>query len=544
MENKKLSVQEIKFILLVSFILIIVTGLSFIFGYFIKGNLIYTGINIFSPIDGPVYYSYIEQIKEGNFLLDNLFSNETGAVKLFNPFWLFVGLIARIFQLSAPGAYHLFRIILTPLFLLVLYKFISFFYPDLTLKRKKLCFLYSIFASGLSSFWLVFNNYPALIQKFSVAMDLWVPESSNFLILFCSPHFLASLTLIILIFYYFFKFNETKKIKYSILAGLLALFLFSFHPFYVLTVYGVLLTYLLVSFIKNKKIAWLSILNYSILVLISLPAVFYYLYLMATNLDLQIKAQQNNCLTPDVLVFLVSYGPGLIMASLAIIYLLKKKSLTEKKLFLIIWFLITIVLIYGPFNFQRRLSEGFQVPLTLLAFMGLLVLYDFFKNKYSIFKDLKMRQFLIFFIIFFCLSNVTAYFFNLKYLSSKPEIVYVRPEIVSALTWYKSQTNLEDAILASPANGNIIPGLIGRRVFLGHDKETINFKAKLVQADWFFSSNQDDKSKKEFLENNHLAYVFYTDNEKKLGDYNPAEKDYLKLVYQDNGVEIYKFNPD
>ena len=537
----KLTSKEIKFVLLVSLILIVITSIPFIYGYLIKGSSFYNGLHVFSPADGSVYYSFIWQVKDGHYLMSDLFSNEVNSPNLFNPFWLGAGLVARIFNFSPFITFFLLRLILIPLFLFVLYKIISFFLNQFEERLRKFAFLYSIFATGVSA--IVFFFWPKLLRG-GWPIDLWVPESSNFLIIFNSPHFIASITLILLTFYYLFLALEEKKIRLSLMAGLLALVLFSFHPFFVTTIYAVSFVYVIFLNIKNKKFDLAIFKNYFIFVLVSLPSVLYYLYLLSANISLKIKAWQNTCYTPGGISFFISYGLGLFFAIFAIVYLLNKKNLTNKNLFLIIWFVVSIILIYGPFNFQRRLTEGFQVPLTILSFMGLIAVYNFLKIRWPGLKNFMSWGLLVPFVFLFCLSNVIIYAFDFKYLATKPDNIFINQDIKNAAEWYRSQTSIKETILASAEVGNIIPGLVGRRVFIGHGVETINFNNKGQQMLWFFKTNTDDLAKKEFLQNNHLDYIFYAAKEKELGDFFPQKKDYLKSVYKNNSVEIFKFIPD
>jgi hypothetical protein len=547
--NDKLSKEETKFIWLLSLILIIIACAPYLYGYLIRGDLFYGGQHIFNPGDGYVYLSYIEQVKEGKFLLDNLYTNEVENVPLFNPFWLIIGLVARIFNLSSVLALHLFRVILIPIFLWSLYKLISYFLPNYSLKRKKICFLYSIFASGLGGLLALFVAKGNLFYYFShylyASMDIWVPEAFNFLIILNSPHFIASLTLIILIFYYFLRSIEYKKLKYSLISGVLALFLFSFHPFYVPTIYLIPLFYLLFLFIKNKKIEQRSILSYFLLVFISLPSVLYYLFLLSTNLPLQIKASQNNCLTPGGITFFITYGLNLFFAIFAIVVLVQSKKVSDKSLFLSVWFWSSILLIYAPFNFQRRLTEGFQIPLMILSFMGLVAIFNFLKIKFDSLKKLIIIiSVLLIFILFFCLTNLAIYIKDFKFLRSKPDIIYFKKEFIEALDWYKNQTTLKETLLSGWLDGNPIPGLIGRRIFIGHGIETVNFSDKAAEVKWFFNANNNDLDKKEFLRSNKINYVLYSFREKALGSFEPEIKDYLELVFKNSEVSIFKVIAD
>jgi len=541
--NYQLSKKEIKFIISLSLFLIVLTCLPFIYGYASQGDFVYTGLHKLVPVDGALYFSYLEQIRQGNWLLDILYTNETDYLQFFNLFWLVVGLVGKILHLNPALTFHLFRIILLPFFIYIVYKFIKLILPNLELRLKKVFLLYIIFSAGFGGYWsLIFPDKEFSPLNFDFPIDLFVPEANNFLILFYSPHFILSLSLIICIFYYFLRAIWEKKIIYSILAGVVGLFLFNFHPFYFITIYSIPLVYLVVICVSKRKIIWQYFLYYILLVSISLPSVSYYLYFLLTNENFQIKSAQNNSLSPLASYFFLSYGLNLILAILCQVYLIERKKVNKRIIFLFVWFWFGIVLIYGPFNFQRRLTEGWQIPLATLACLCLLIIWLYIKRQKIEIKKAYLYFLTGFFVVMLCFTNILFLYKDIKYLQRKSCYVYLTKDFSQALAWYKQQTNFSQTLLCSIQNSNIIPGQIARRVFLGHAVETINFNEKVTKLDWFFSNNQDDQQKIEFLKQAKIDYVLYTALEKKLGDYDPLAKEYLKLVYENDKVQIFQVN--
>lgn len=530
--KKFLNKSEIKFLILVSALLIIISTLPFVYGYLIRGDNSYLGLVRLSPVDTSVYYSYIGQVKEGNFLLDDLFTQEGSQAQLFNPFWLVVGLSARLFNLSPLIAYQLWRILLLPLFLLVLYKFCAYFFNDKNERIKKYAFLFLLLAGGWGGFVRMLSP-EFYSQKIHFTLDLLVAEASNFLILFYSPHFLASLILLITTYYLWLLAMEKQSLKLAVYCGLSALGLFSFHPFFVLPVYLIPGVFLLFYFGSQRKIIWPAVWSYLLLIAISLPGVLYYGLSLMLNVWLKIKASQNNCFTPNFVIVILSLGFLFFLANFTAYYLLSKRKLDFKTTFLLVWFYLNLLLIYAPVNWQRRLSEGLQIPTAILAFMAVLIILGRLKNKFS-------RALLYFLILLLGYSNLVFYFENLAYLGARPDIAYVSRPFTAALAWYHDQTDARQLLLASNLSGNVIPGQIYRRVYLGHSVETLNYVEKYYQAASFFSGNTNDQAKINFLRDNRIDYVFYSVNEKSLGSFEPQAKNYLQEVYRNSEVKIYK----
>lgn len=537
----KISRREIKFVLLISSLLIIITSLPFFYGYLVRGIDYYLGTQYINGIDGSVYLSYIAQVKDGNFLLENLFTNEIPGEISFNPFWLIIGLFARVFNLAPIISFHLARIFLIPIFLLILYKVIIFFLGETDLKIKKLGFLFAIFASGLGAYIMFFwPPGPTLLDQVNIPMDVWVSEGFNFLILLSSPHLLASLSLLILALYFFFLAIENNSCRHSVLAGLAALALFSFHPYHVLPIYSVPLIYLAIKIIRQRSGIWQYLRHYLILLAISWPPVLYFLYLSLFNASFKNKALQNICLTPPVFNFFISYGLLFLLAVFTMVYLTDKKSWTDKYIFLAVWFFAAIFLMHAPLIYQRRLAEGFQIPLIILAYQGLLIIYRSLKNQEPTFKPAKLKAILLVFFLLFGFSNFYAYLNSFMYLHSENQLVYIPQDLAKALFWYRQSSTIEQTMMTDSHPGNIIPGMIKRRVFLGHPVETNNFHYKYGQVIWFFQSNGNDQAKKDFLKTNRIDYILYSAAEKKLGEFKPQEKDYLKEVYKNKQASIYQ----
>ena len=533
------------FLLGISLLVILLTELPFIYGYFINDHRHYfTGLNTIAVIDGPVYLSYIEQVKAGHYLFSDLF-NSNDNFQFFNPFWLLVGLVARIFNLAGTLTLQLFRIILIPFFLWALFRIIKLFLPG-TDWQKKTCFLLALIYSGFGIFFLPLAYLNTLKPDLAkVPIDLWAYESSIFMVLRYYPHVLLAIGLIFLIFYYFYLGIEKNNWAKASLAGWLALLLFSFHPFQIPLIYGVLLVFALVMAFKNKKFgSYLG--KYLLLLLISCPAVFYYFDQLFINENMFLKAVQNNNLMPGFWLFILSFGLAFLLACSELVIIIKKKNFSSANIFLIVWFLTTIFLVYSPLNFQRRMLGGFIVPIIILAFIVLLEIY---KKIADLPGNLKNFLAVIFFLfvsltnLFIYSQDFRAYWLSINYAQIEhQDLMYIDNDVKGALDWYKCTATSNDIILTSYERGNLIPGLTGQKVYWGHPIETVGFRGKRQKVEAFFAANNLDLEKIDFLKTNKITYLFYSEFEKKLGDFDPTQKKYLKAVWQNPAVTIYKIN--
>ncbi|MFA6410029.1 MAG: hypothetical protein WCW26_00425 [Candidatus Buchananbacteria bacterium] len=532
-----------------SLLMIFITTLPLIYGWLITPpDKIFTGIHFAALNDWFVYYSYLEQVRQGHFLFSDLFSSQPGLAVL-NPFWLGVGLFAKIFGLSNLLAFNLIRIILIPVFYFVAYLFLAYLFSET--KKRKISLLLLSFSGGLGFF--LFNQiikYPYNFSdgRFNWPMDLWVPEFDTFLTLYYSPHFIASLILILLVFLLTAIFAEKEKLLYGVWSGFAALVLFSFHPFHILTIFAVILVYLIYLMLVQKKWFWSYFWYYFILAAISAPSIIYYLYLLKFDWLTSQKALQNLCFTTPFWLTVVSYGLILLFGILGIYNLFKeklifKKGLSKRLTLVFVWALVSFCLIYFPVNFQRRLTEGLHFPLVVLATIGLFVVCQIiFSQKSKLSKFLFSQRYVVLFFIvtLFIISNIFILATDLFIYADSRPWAYLDTGLIKAAGWLKAVDG--DKVVFNSAENviNVIPAYSGKRVYVGHGVETPNFKQKQEEVNWFFTKNRSLDIEQSFLSKRNINYLIYGPAEKEIGNYQPEIKPYLKEVYRNEQVIVYQ----
>lgn len=549
---RSIDKKEWHWVMWMSVFIILITTLPYIYGWLqTPPNHTYTGLHSLTPGDVHVYFSWMEQVKQGHFISKDLYTSEPQARVLLNSFWSIEGLIAKYTGLSNNLVFQLSRIILIPFFLSLLYLLSAFVFKEKM--WRKISFVFLSLASGwgfLISLFLPNSVYAK--GWYNWPLDLWAPESNNLLTMFQSPHLILSTAFILLILGLSWWAIETDRYQYSLLAGLIALAELQFHPFHAPTIFGVLAGYFLVQLlagwkkIKTVKDYLFKILKHSLVVLvISLPSIIYWLTLELTDLVTQIRTYQNVCLTPPLWITLASYGLLIPLAVWAIYNFHRPEHKFDNlKIFFTSWLVVQFALLYAPLAFQRRLMQGLQLPMIILAVWGLKFVYQTLQKK------LKPRQFnfyvlnkplmIILFIFVLTGSNLYNWIREIAVFAKSYPQLYVRNDVVAAYEWLQQNTPPETVILSDLYNGNLIPGRTGRFVYVGHGVETLFFESKLARMAWFYSTNEFDDKKIKFLKHNRINYVFYSPNEKGMRAFKPSEKNYLKKVFQQGEAEIYQ----
>jgi hypothetical protein len=552
---KSIDKKEWRFIIILSIVVILLTTLPYLYGWYQtpEGHT-YTGLHSLTPGDIHVYFSFMDQAREGNFISKDLYTGEPQARVLLNSFWSIEGLIGRVTGLSNILVFQLSRILLIPIFIFTLYLFSCLFFNKKVWRKISIIFL--TFASGLGVTITIFLPDSVYAKGwYNWPLDLWAPESNNLLTMFQSPHLIASTILIIFIMFLMFLAYEHNKLKYSVSAGVLALILFQFHPFHTPTIFAVLSTYILVKVIqdikkyKDKSDIWFNYVKHSlVLAVVSFPSIFYWLLLQQFDFVTQLRVYQNVCLTPSLWVTAVSYGFVLLLAIYASYRIIRHYRSDNKHIFLVVWFVIHFLMLYSPFLFQRRIMQGLQVPMTILCVYGVYFLYEYLKkklpkDKFEFFISNKHLAIIVF-ILLFTSAGIYNWIREIAVFTEVYPQLYVPDDKIAGYKWLKNNTNEDDVILTDLYNGNLIPGRIMRKVYVGHGVETLFFDNKFMRMVWFFSFDEADDKKEKFLRDNNIDYIFYSGNEKGIGDYNPAEKNYLEPVFHFGDTDIYKVNEE
>lgn len=508
--------KEFFYVFLIAISVLLISNLSYYVPLLARNDgLIFLERHKINSEDVYTYVSTIEQVRQGRFLTENEYTSEPQVPSLLRPSYILIGNFAKAFGLSSLAAYHIFRILFSITFLFTLYQFLYLFFN----KSEQRIYAYSIvlFSSGLG--FLLSNWVPGSI-------DLWIPEAITFLSFSEAPHFILSLTLLLTGFYFFIKYLKTENLS-LLLPMFFSFFVLSFeHPFDLVVVVPVLF----LTSLWNKK----SLVFSSFVAIFSGIGLTYQIYEAVGNPILKVWNAQNILLSPPPINYLVGFGLLVIFGLIGINIFMQELRVEQK--FIITWVGVTTILIYFPFNFQRRLIEGIHIGLCMAAVYGI---YKFIER----YKEKNKKWILIGILVILSLSSLFSVYQDFQTYGNDPKDLpyyYIRPENIEAIRWIGTRTSFNDIILSNRFFGNLIPGVIGRKVFIGHAIQTINFSQKINMTNEFLLET-DDKRAYSFLTKNHITYIFLGSNDSMIQyGFKPDEKTYLRKVYKNSGVSIYK----
>ena len=474
---------------------------------------VFLGTHSINAGDTPVYYSWIEQTREGSVLHRNLYTPDEHPPFLLNIFWLGGGLAARVFSLSAIATYHGARFLLIPALLAVLYVVAAFFFE--TVRERRIALLLIVLSSGIGGLVVLLVGEPSGLHP----IDLWVPEAFVFLTLSDSPHFMMSDVLMLLTFLFFIVGQERHSFRYTIAAGATALLLFQFHPYHAPTVYAV---------VTVSTAAWValgrarfrdSFARLAAMILVSCPALVYYAWTLHAFPIQRQYAVQNVAPLPDLAMTLASYGALPVFAAAGLMASFRAPKRSDREIFLISWLAAQLLVLALPFPFRRRLTQGLQIVLALLAAGPLSRLLSP-KDRPSPASPNWLGVALAV-LLFFGSSNLSILMRDWSlYVSQSPQ-AYVPANMFEAFRWLRANTPRDAIVLSSYPTNGLIAAFGLRQVYVAHWGMTADFRSRYAVTSRFFSEGGTSDERVAFLRSQGIDYLFLGPKELVSGAIDP-----------------------
>jgi hypothetical protein len=518
-------------------------------------NEVFSGI--WFNIDDGSYLSVIHQGLNNHWTYRNLFTTEPHEAVFIQGFYLSLGHLGRLLNLTVVQTWHLSLVLANLTLFIVLYQFLAQFLS--APKQRLFAYLLAIFGAGYDWF-----QFPTWLERAAaleaVPIDLFMPEAHLFYSALTFPHFSAGTTLLLLIFWWSLRalMPDQKPGRgwwYAFLAGLGNLLLIVIYPFLILLTAAVLGVFYVYLLRRARSFLWSA--GFKLLIIFSLPIplLAYYLLVLMNNAVMRAWNAQAVTLSPNPIHYILTYAPYLLLGVWTLRYLRDDPTRVRDRLvFLWIWVGCVAVLLYLPINPQRRFVEGLQVPLAILASWGLFatVLPRIMRTRavQALTNQPRYSQAgisrLVLFVVFAgtCLFNAYLYLGTVATLGLIQPYPVFRPQAeIEAMDWLKENTPPSAVVLGSYWTGSYLPGRSGNTVFVGHLYETIDFTAKRELANRFFSPDTPADWRRSFIEQQAIDFVFIGPHERQFEPFS-LEEDFgggsLDLVYQNEQVRIYR----
>jgi len=542
------------------------TSIPYLLGAALSSQASVFGGFVLGVEDGYSYLAKMRQGAQGAWLFHIVYTSEPHDGALF---FLFHILLGKLAQLAAGLGhwpltetmvvlYHIARVVFGAILLLTVYRLAAMFTASRAIRR--LTFLIVAFSGGLGWLLLLLGQPD---WWGSAPIDLILPEGYTFLVLYAFPHIALARTLLLAGFIALWtdvSYRGTgdaertyknctfcacvvKLIRGWLLAGLCWLAMGLIVPFYVVVAWAVTSVVWFALALRRRAIDRDETRRSVTACLVSAPILVYSVIVFATNPVMRVWSEQNLVLSPHPLHYVMGYAPVAVLAILGAVCVLRQHD--EMRLRLVAWAVVVPPLLYLPFNLQRRLIEGWQIPLAILAAFGLMrfVLPAWRRTRlvrwlvrFPRYSARGMSRWVIALIL---LAMVPT---NILLLGSGSLAVLARlgPIFrsggqVRALDWLAARVTYDDVVLSSYSTGNYLPARAGARAFIGLGTETVHIEEKRALVNRFFDASASDEWRAQFLRQWRITYIFVGPDESF-----SADASFLRPVYQSDGHTIYK----
>lgn len=540
----KISLQEWKFIALVTGVVLVLSSLLYIFAASsAPENRHFMGF-ILNVSDHAQYLSWYKAFQSG-FLISNLLTSESNRPLFFNLLWFILGRIGLYTGIDYAWIYQIFRWISGISFALMVYISAAWFFPSIL--HRKFAFLTIILGSGLG--WiLVVMKYTITRGELLFPLDLYVAEGNSFLSLLGYPHFLEASAFILLIFWLLLIGEERQKFRYPFIAAVAAFLLGWQHGYDLVIVWSVPLGYIGVRWLIDRVLPVYWIKALILLIIISWPPALYAVLLTRFDpLWQEVLAQFANAgvYTPTPPHMLILMGLPLLVAIMTFLHYLRLwwsqrqslRSSARNLAFLCTWFLVGWGLCYLPTDFQIHMINSWQVPVGLLATAGFL---DYFLPRFNFWRMKNAPQRVMGLALLLIIpTNIYLLAWRFVDLNRHDYPYYIYQGEYQALKWLEHNAPAGAVIMSAMEVGQFIPGISGKKAFLGHWAQTVNFYAKRDVVKEFFDLQTGEERRREIINQYDVDYVFWGMVEQELGRYNPDYSYFLSKVYEAEQVKIY-----
>ncbi len=536
-----LSRKEYKFILFSYFLIFGIISTPYIWGYISEpDDFKFTGMTIGVSIIATST-DWMNQAKEGAWLFTTNRTHEAVPALFLNTLFLIMGLFAGFTGISNIVTYWIFYIISVFGFFIILYYFVAFFFKE-PIKRKT-SFIIALTSAGFGFiFWITFKflNYTPFFFSDRIPLssrifpiDLWLTDAIPFLTIYSSYiQQIASISLMLLIFMYFVKSLKCYELKYILYSGILTLILCTFHLYDVVTIYVVLTVFVIIKLMKKMNLQILKM--YFGYISISISPMIFNFYAFILHPTFKEFTTFNLQLSPNPFSFVIGLGIPLILG----IYYISRVHLDDKKIFLVVWTIVSLSMAYFPLTVQRKFQLGLGIPLAILA------TYAIFEFVLPKFKKHQQNIILIFLIFLMMPTNILwivkeSYKVNTHGYPGVDYPYYTHNLDLEAIEWLRVNAGEKDIIFSGGITGGRIAGMVSKKVYWGGNDMTLNYQIKNQYVENFFNDMRQVE-RKNLLYDNNISLVYYGVEEELLGTFNPDGVNYLLEVFDNNRVKIYR----
>lgn len=509
-----------------SLLILLFSTLPYLAGYVSETTEWRFGGAVFDRQDYNVHLASIQMGLRGEWQYRMLYTLEEMPPASIKLFYVFIGQVGRVVPLTPPMLYQVVRWMSGLGMLLTLYAFAAQFIR--TIVWRRVAFLIGALGSGIGWLLLILRWQP---QPEVSPIDFWLIDLYGFFSLLVFPHFAAVMALLWLTVLTMLRHWETRQRRWLVLTLVCVVGMQIIQPFGSIIVTAILTSYAVWGWLaRATRFPFTSL---SLFILVQIPLGIYTFWILFGDPLWSRFSAQNITLSPEPVYYALGLGLAGILAILGVWYVTQRRF--DQRYLLVVWLIVVAVLVYLPFASQRRFTIGVSAPIGVLAAFGL---------RSVLWRCRWLRRVRGSIILLTLAMTMLSTFYltlgSVLLVSARAPHLFDPAPVVEAIDWLGTVSADRDVVLSAERTGNLIPARIGRRVYVGHEMETLDYARKARDVERFFGAEMRDDERRVFLKNIGCQFVFWGPYERALGDFQPARMTSLHLVYSNESVSIFR----
>jgi hypothetical protein len=504
--------------------------------YGFKTHRIWTGLDVFGMGDMQVYLSYVDQIKNGQWLIRNDFT--TGPTHpYFSAVWLVIGLVARALHLSPLMAITLMKPVGAVLLALVAHWSLREFLA----RRAERLWALGLFLFGGGLGWTV----NVLNRNYMVTpIDWWLPEAFAIRSAMTSPHFLVGWALLLFVLTMLFRAYRDGNWRPAAWAGAASCLLTSFHPYHAPTIAFVGGLTLVTMSLLDLRPFWQRVKALATVGAMMTPAVAYHWWLLRPERNGLSALSGNICWTPSLIYVLIGFGAFIPLAILGITMLLRRREAGERAaiVFLSTWAVSQLALIYAPTMLQRRFIQGLLLPLAAFAGVAMAHFFATFDGQPA--EQRRWKRGLLLAAITFVMGLTVMWSLRNDFLmvaSRLPSEQYFTASEQAMQTWMRANVPPRSVVWAQTSTSGFLPERAHVVSYMGHWSQTIDVRRKLAEYGRLLQPDVDVAWLRALLEREGIEYIYRNWRDKGYG-LGLDKMPFLEVVHREGDETLFRVN--
>jgi hypothetical protein len=524
----RFSQKEILLFALISTLIMAWSSIPNWAGYLAQNDRSAFGGTYFDAADYAVHIAMMQAGMQGAWGYNLRFTTEPHQTAYIRMFYIVLGQINRLLHASPAFGYQIARWLFGYTALLSIYTLTKCSFDRDGSRWQWLAFSLAVLGSGLGWLQTIFGWNSGLITP----IDFWLIDGYVLFSLSIFPHFAFTLTLMCLAYTVYLAYLQNGgrlRIAAVILAALLVQFV---NPVAFIVIDIAIATATLVDWSKRDRLRRSRWDTLAVIALAQIPLLIYNFYILRQDPIWSQFTAQNETLSPPAIYYLWGFGLFWPFALIGSIHAFRQSSTIL--LSSLAWIVGAFALAYSPFPIQRRFLLGITIPLALLAARGLLDCFQFISHR-NIWLSRRIPSLTLIAGLLFSFTPMVFSLAEAHYMLSRPRDYFYPRGLDLAFKWIAGNTHPADFVLTAVRTGQLVAQISGRKVFLGHEMETLSYGTKLAEVEAFY---RGELPPAQFLQC-PIRWVVYGPYERTIApDFSPGPQ--LELVFQAQRIQIFK----